>query len=405
MKRVLCEICSFLKEKSKIVAIAVFLIVSIVLGVIGIEAADVMVAYSVSYGGQEIAIVESEKVFEDAKQITLSKLSGEKENIIYKPKFEKTLTLKKRLSDKTELSEEIFENTKEIVSGVVLVVGGEEKLFAKNSSELDTLLNERLHAYDVETADENISEFAVKVEIKDIYCISRNFADSNKIKDTISKIDVKTTIKYNEDVVVNYKTVTKWDSSKLYDYRQTVQNGANGLNHNVDMVVFLNGVETERKHLEQQVIKKPVNKIVVVGTKYPQDTTASAQGMVCPLPRGSYAITSQYGEYRSGGRHYALDLGTYGGAKQPIYAVKDGVVTKAVKSNTGYGYHIIIDHGAGVQTLYAHASALYVSVGDRVTQGQMIARVGSTGNSTGPHLHFEVIINGVKKNPNNYIKF
>ena len=100
-------------------------------------------------------------------------------------------------------------------------------------------------------------------------------------------------------------------------------------------------------------------------------------------------------EFWSG--HRALDIGAWTGA--PIYAADSGYVTAAQWDDTGYGRMIIIDHGNGFKTLYAHLSVLYVSVGDEVTQGQQIGEMGSTGNSTGPHLHFEVILNGVQRNP------
>ncbi|MFQ5577047.1 MAG: peptidoglycan DD-metalloendopeptidase family protein [Anaerolineae bacterium] len=95
--------------------------------------------------------------------------------------------------------------------------------------------------------------------------------------------------------------------------------------------------------------------------------------------------------------HRALDIGAWTGA--PIFAADSGYVVAAQWDDTGYGRMIVIDHGNGFNTLYAHLSVMYVSVGDEVTQGQQIAEMGSTGNSTGPHLHFEVILNGVKRNP------
>jgi len=72
--------------------------------------------------------------------------------------------------------------------------------------------------------------------------------------------------------------------------------------------------------------------------------------------------------------------------------------------NGGYGCYIILDHGGGVHTLYGHASLLYVSIGESVTQGQTIALMGSTGRSTGPHVHFEVRRGGVRENPLQYVK-
>ncbi len=98
--------------------------------------------------------------------------------------------------------------------------------------------------------------------------------------------------------------------------------------------------------------------------------------------------------------HKGMDIGAPKGSN--VLASKDGTVVTA-KWNNGYGYYITINHGGGVATLYAHNSELLVKAGDTVKKGQVIAKVGSTGNSTGPHIHFEVIINGVQQNPRNYL--
>lgn len=100
-------------------------------------------------------------------------------------------------------------------------------------------------------------------------------------------------------------------------------------------------------------------------------------------------------------RHFGIDLANR--AKGPIYASASGRVVKAAYGwNGGYGNHIIIDHGDGMKTLYAHNEKLYVEEGQYIDKGQTIAWMGSTGRSTGNHLHFEVWINGVKYNPMNF---
>lgn len=104
-----------------------------------------------------------------------------------------------------------------------------------------------------------------------------------------------------------------------------------------------------------------------------------------------------------GWRHTGLDIG--GPAGTAIYASRGGVVTRSACGwNGGYGCYIVIDHGGGVQTAYAHSTKLYVSVGQSVSQGQTIAAMGSTGRSTGSHLHFEVRVNGVRRNPLQYVR-
>ncbi|MBI4122406.1 MAG: peptidoglycan DD-metalloendopeptidase family protein [Parcubacteria group bacterium] len=106
-------------------------------------------------------------------------------------------------------------------------------------------------------------------------------------------------------------------------------------------------------------------------------------------------------QYFRGWRHTGIDVGNKTG--QPIYAADDGVVVTSGWNNGGYGYYIIIDHGNGIQTLYAHNSKNQVSVGDRVSKGDVIAAIGSTGRSTGPHVHFEVRASGNRVNPLDYL--
>ena len=88
----------------------------------------------------------------------------------------------------------------------------------------------------------------------------------------------------------------------------------------------------------------------------------------------------------------------------PIYAAASGTVLFSGWKGT-YGKLIVINHGNGIQTYYAHCSELLVSKGDTVTVGQQIAKVGSTGRSTGPHLHFEIRLNGSALNSQNYVRF
>jgi len=99
--------------------------------------------------------------------------------------------------------------------------------------------------------------------------------------------------------------------------------------------------------------------------------------------------------------HSGLDIGAAEGT--PIYAAADGTVLYTKKLTTGYGYHVVINHGGKTTTLYGHCSKLLVSDGDTVKKGDKIALVGTTGRSTGPHLHFELMVDGVLKNPREYL--
>ena len=127
------------------------------------------------------------------------------------------------------------------------------------------------------------------------------------------------------------------------------------------------------------------------------------------LPQGSPILdgwmSSAYG-YRNdpftGRRQFHRGIDFAGAKNSPVFAVAGGIVTTA-EARSGYGNSVEIDHGNGYKTLYAHAARLLVEVGDVVKKGQQVAEMGSTGRSTGPHVHFEVVLNGKHINPYNMV--
>lgn len=127
-----------------------------------------------------------------------------------------------------------------------------------------------------------------------------------------------------------------------------------------------------------------------------------------PLPGYSY-ISSKYGNRVHpitgvvNSFHSGIDITGYLVYGKSVIAANSGRVSTVRYGSTGYGYYVMIDHGGGVYTLYAHLSSISVKVGQIVTQGETIAQVGSTGASTGPHLHFEVRISGQSVNPQDYV--
>lgn len=182
---------------------------------------------------------------------------------------------------------------------------------------------------------------------------------------------------------------------------------------NKENISILEKYETECKEfssVEDCVSKlyKEVKTVKVADTKSSTSTskkTSSTSSNVTNLginfitPTNG-TITSRFG-VRSRDNHKGIDIGAPKGT--PIKAAASGTVVHSGNKNDGYGNYIILSHENGVQTYYAHCSQLLVSKGQSVEQGQVIAKVGSTGISTGNHLHFEVRINGVAQNPQNYV--
>lgn len=172
---------------------------------------------------------------------------------------------------------------------------------------------------------------------------------------------------------------------------------------------YLAALNSDAKALEQSIdaLTKEADALEKELAKTTSTGTYTGGKMTWPLP-GHYIITSSFGNrlhpilkvYKL---HTGVDIAGSGCNGSPVVAAAAGTVIKATYS-TAYGNYIIIDHGGGITTLYAHSSKLLVKAGDKVERGQEIMKVGTTGYSTGPHLHFEVRENGTYVNPlNGYI--
>ena len=210
-------------------------------------------------------------------------------------------------------------------------------------------------------------------------------------------LSVQQTVTEAYTQVIPYETVIQYDDTMYKNKSKITVQGVNGSADVVADVTYVNGVETGREIISYVVTAEPVNAVKVVGSK-PLPRTMATGNFIKP---SNGTFSSGYGNRRSlGDFHTGVD---FAGAKGTnIWAADGGVVTHAGwKGN--YGYCVIINHQNGYTTLYAHCSKLLVKVGDKVAQGDIIAKVGNTGRSFGAHVHFEIKYNGKTQNPLNYI--
>ncbi|MGI6265077.1 MAG: peptidoglycan DD-metalloendopeptidase family protein [Acutalibacteraceae bacterium] len=198
---------------------------------------------------------------------------------------------------------------------------------------------------------------------------------------------------------IPFDTVEK-TSDELYVGQKQTTGGETGEKTIVESVTFVNGEETARKTVSEKITKKPVTQTVVSGTKTITGVPGDSSGaLIWPVP--ICHNTSRGVSYG----HAGLDIcngpvPVYG---QPFVAAASGTVVEAAYGwNGGYGNVVKIDHGNGFTTIYAHCSSLSVTPGQTVNAGDLLGLIGNTGASDGPHLHFEVRLNGAVMNPYDY---
>lgn len=209
-------------------------------------------------------------------------------------------------------------------------------------------------------------------------------------------LTVVTTAEITETRTIPFQVKVERDRKLPMGQRKVVEPGQPGREEVTFKVIRQNGRLVERERIAAVQVEPPKTQVEVRGAML---MVASRQGsgqLAWPV-RGS--ISSGFG-VRYGRMHTGIDITSSSGT--PIAAAESGRVISAGWGGA-YGRMVDIDHGGGVVTRYAHMSRIAVSVGQEVNRGELIGYVGSTGNSSGPHLHFEVIVNGSQLNPINYL--
>lgn len=277
---------------------------------------------------------------------------------------------------------------------------GEEIGYTENKSQLQKRINTYRKNGDGKTVAfveiETMPEYSICFLKKGLT------ANDNEIFDTV----IASGIPYYKYYAIMESNVEKYYVATYEECEEIIQSLKDKNSNNKDSITYALKYETELKEFTTAelavsglYVEKPkttANKSV--NTKKTMDYSNTALGINLIKPV-SGTITSRFGR-RSRGTHTGLDIAASKGV--PIKAAASGTVVYSGTKGS-YGKLIVIDHGNGVQTYYAHCSKLNYSAGAYVNQGDVIAAVGSTGNSTGPHLHLEVRVNGVAKNPQNYV--
>ena len=225
--------------------------------------------------------------------------------------------------------------------------------------------------------------------------VAEQVYDSYVINESLSGLNFK--IDLTESEVIEPEIVTEECNDLYIGDIETVQ-GVRGINL-VHKEIIYNGLnKSEENIISKQIIQPVVNTAVKVGTKNPY---YDGIAFLSNPSKGGY-LSSYFGEVRAKSVHKGIDIAKDLGAS--VNASLDGTVIKAGYNNGGYGNLIVIQHGNNMKTYYAHLNEIYVNVGDKVKKDDVIGVVGSTGNSTGPHLHFELRIDNQPVDPIKYIQ-
>ena len=422
-------------------------------------------ALEVQVNGQTVGYVANEDVFNSAREAVQERINyADTDHAKWTVEPTYTVTVAHKTMDENEMADAILKSASdEISEGTALYLDGELTAVCNDGDALRAYFTSRLEPYEVPD-DPNVSVgFNKQVTLEDgLYFKDslQDYADVEKelsgVKQAQKVYTVKTgdtlwDIAHKNDLTfrelcalnTNFKgeplnekssiregdelIVTKEEAAlevritrietreeevafaiettKSNEYTKgttkVLQEGQNGLRRVTFQNVYdTNNVLVEQTILSTEVIKEPVNKKVVQGTKKVKSSTKFITGsgqFIWPVP--NYRYCSRW----YGGRHRGVDICAPAGT--PIYASAGGTITKAgynkAGAGTGYGYSVIINHGGGYSSVYAHCLSLTVSAGQTVKQGQLIGYVGSTGRSTGNHCHFEIRLNGSYIPPQN----
>lgn len=339
-------------------------------------------ATGIYVNGKKIGAVQDRKTAEKALKDVADKYSKQGDNIeVESVRFLEKVDIKTANTDLEDLHSE-----EEMVD--LLCTSGEKETVHK------VVAGDTLHSI---AKKYDVWEDQLLADNKGINSKKLEVGSNIIVKQQAPVLTYEVVEKITYDKVIEHK-VEEQKSADIYEgMTETQQAGSDGLSEITARVTLQNGKKVEEEDLVTTVKEEPVTEVVLVGTKERPPTVGSGK-YIWPL-KDSFTQTSGFGS-RWGRQHKGIDLAVSVGTT--VYAADGGTVVEAQYSGS-YGNVVMIDHQNGQETRYAHNSKLLVKKGDKVYQGQPIAKSGNTGRSTGPHVHFEIRFNGEPRNPLNYL--
>ena len=327
----------------------------------------------------------------------------DKTSVVFKNSWNKDV----ELSNNIEVKENILKSLQGSVKAKRLILGDRIIGYVSSDNEKNQVLEALASTYIKESGicrDEvkkvdvsgniKLEDETINIsKIEPIEIVANNLYNENKkASNPLIKIDVVVKNIVKEEIPPSTKIISTKD---LYWGESNTVQGKAGTKEVLRDLTYENGTVVREQRISEKVITNATDSIIYKGTK---DPISSGVAFLDPPSRGG--ITSSYGA-RWGSKHHGIDIA--GNTGDPIEAAFDGTVADT-GYNSIYGKMIVIDHGKGVETVYGHCSKVLVNVGDKIKKGDLIGRIGTTGRSTGPHLHFELRVNGEAINPIKYVK-
>lgn len=354
--------------------------------------------YEVIVNGDSIGLVESDLAVTSMLAVVNHELtSGYGDDAAITPDIQlrAKLVTSGKLMTKGELHDSIASVSDQMTDAVRVSIDGADSICVKDMETAESSIQLVIDTLGEENGNSSIVELIGYSETLAPECdiITAEEASEHFISEDMLTVYTEVI----EETTEKYIPIpTEYEDETLYEgVKVTTSNGTNGTTKVLTTNSYVNG-ELTGTMVEKEVIDPGTPASVAIGTK-PRPAGIGTGTFIMPA-KGR--ISSPFGT-RWGRTHKGIDIASQAGT--PVYASDDGIVSSSGYQSS-FGNLVTIDHGNGFETYYAHNSELLVSEGEPVKKGQMIAKVGSTGRSTGPHCHFEIRYNGVPQNPMSHIK-
>lgn len=379
-------------------------------------------AYVLNVDGEEIATLVSESEANQSLSQCLSNMSSSAyfANTDLDLSYSNNISIKKVsasgvvYSSVNDTADMLADKLDIVASATVVKINGSDAFYVANDNTAIEAVNAAKNYYGNPQEDptvirvytsEEISLDKAKVPLDDV--LNLNQATSMLLYgSTKISVDPKPLITVNvektnvQTEILAYKVIKQENSSLARGEENVLTKGVDGIQEVTYKVREVNGVLTGSESLSSEVIVAAVDEVVEVGTQYYISARSDGGGNGYLGWPCDGVISSRFG-WRSRGWHSGIDVASPIGTT--IFAAESGTVIDT-NNESGYGLVVRIDHGNGIVTVYAHCREFYVEEGDTVDRNTAIAAIGMTGTTTGPHVHFEVRIDGQAVNPLDYLE-